>query len=75
MPPKPKRPTLVQHMKSIRKTHKTEVVSPYPDRGISRYTNYEVQSTTYPKPKKMAQTFGSQRKTAGGFVGSTKYKK
>lgn len=78
MPPKPKRKQLSfeAHKKFLQKTHKPiEVVSPFQDRGISRYTNYEVGGNAIlSKPKKMAQTLGSQKKTKSGYVGSTRYK-
>lgn len=78
MPPKPKRKSLSlqQAAKHYKKTHKpVEVVSPFADRGISRYTNYEVGGQSIYKPMKpMAQTFGSQKKVKGGLRGTTKYK-
>lgn len=78
MPPKPKRKSLSfeDYKKFVRKTH-TPVVKTTPmDRGIARY---EASNTggqpIYSKPKPMAQTFGSQKRTkGGGLKGTTRYK-
>lgn len=78
MPPKPKRKALdlQDAAKFYKKTHKPlERVSPFQDRGISRYTDYmQGGQPIYSKPAKRSQTFGSQKKSKSGFLGTTKYK-
>lgn len=79
MPREPKRKalSLQDAAKHYKKTHKPlERVSPFQDRGISRYTDYMAGGEPiYKTPAKRAQTFGSQKKSKTGFIGTTRYKK